>query len=805
TAMRRKKVVYLVPLKALAEEKYEDFQQKYTPYGIKVIISTRDHREFDADFEDGNFAIAVVVYEKLAQLLVRRPERLHEIRLIIADELELLSDPERGAQAELLLTRVVKVQEQEALKTPCRLIGLSAVIGHADRLAEWMHARLLTYERRPVELRFGVLHEGTFRYRTYNDYSEAEEELVPCYSESPWEILTENLCELAGRGESCLVFVKARYESRRGAELLADRVDLPPAEDALDALRQLEPTHSRDTLLQTLAHGVAFHNADLSRDERRIVEEAFRKGHARVMVSTSTLAVGLNMPARNVFITADKWQYDSRFGMPWKAPILRSEYENMGGRAGRYGGQLDFGRSILVAATPFDQETLWRRYVEGEREEVEPQLARDPLENHVVRLVTSRACVTEDEVRRFLESTLTGTWTWTRSLTLEEMDARVRAAVNRAVDLGMLTKQPDGLLEATPFGQAAAAKGILPATAQDLAKWIRESETRIWTELDLLLATALTQDGRMLQVTLTSGEYEHADYVGMMKRLTQDEDLSADVPLNRFRNCNLMPFYEEVRAIKVALILSEWLDEAAVFDLEEKYHTLLGQIGAAADQLSWLVDATAAIATAVGAGDAFIKRLTILAERLAFGVREATLPIARLRLPSLSRTAIAAIEVHGLHTPETLADAAPGLLAQWMSSADAQTLLEWAKAHAHRTTAPVESTSTVLVVDDRRPGEILVDGVTVALQEKQYRLIRVLAEAPGECVPYDTIYDAVWGEAVVESGQMHFQKRRLLARVKEAVPSRAALVRTIPKRGFVLDLTPNQVASPAVPAASPAA
>ena len=120
TALTGKKVVYLVPLKALAEEKYRDFKEKYEDYGLKVVVSTRDRREFDHDLERGEFSIAVVVYEKLAHLLVRRPERLEEIALVVADELELLSDPERGATVELLLTRVLEAQ--------CRLIGLSAVI-----------------------------------------------------------------------------------------------------------------------------------------------------------------------------------------------------------------------------------------------------------------------------------------------------------------------------------------------------------------------------------------------------------------------------------------------------------------------------------------------------------------------------------------------------------------------------------------------------------------------------------------------------------------------------------------------------
>lgn len=72
-ALRRRKAVYLVPLKALAAEKWADFQRKYTPYGLRVLVSSRDHREFDAAFERGEFDLAVVVYEKLAQLLVRRP------------------------------------------------------------------------------------------------------------------------------------------------------------------------------------------------------------------------------------------------------------------------------------------------------------------------------------------------------------------------------------------------------------------------------------------------------------------------------------------------------------------------------------------------------------------------------------------------------------------------------------------------------------------------------------------------------------------------------------------------------------
>jgi DNA-binding winged helix-turn-helix (wHTH) protein len=99
----------------------------------------------------------------------------------------------------------------------------------------------------------------------------------------------------------------------------------------------------------------------------------------------------------------------------------------------------------------------------------------------------------------------------------------------------------------------------------------------------------------------------------------------------------------------------------------------------------------------------------------------------------------------------------------------------------------------MLVIDERRPDEIVLDGETVSLQEKQYSMLRILAECPGECVPYDTIYEALWGQRVVESGQMHTQKKNLLNRLRKARPSLPELVKTRPKRGFVLELLPGQV------------
>ncbi len=93
--MEKKKVVYMVPLKSLADEKYMDFKRKYELFGIKTVVSSSDHREYDEDIEAGDFEIAIIVYEKMAQLLVKNPFMLKNIALVIIDELQEISDPHR--------------------------------------------------------------------------------------------------------------------------------------------------------------------------------------------------------------------------------------------------------------------------------------------------------------------------------------------------------------------------------------------------------------------------------------------------------------------------------------------------------------------------------------------------------------------------------------------------------------------------------------------------------------------------------------------------------------------------------------
>lgn len=792
TALRRKKVIYLVPLKALAEEKYTYFKNKYQDYGLNVIISTRDHREFDGQLEDGDFSIAVVVYEKLAQLLVRRPERIAELELVIADELEILSDIERGSCVEILLTRLIQ--------SSCRVIGLSAVIGYAEKLAEWMNARLLRYERRPVELRFGVLHDGIFSYRTHNDLIEAEEPIGGrCVDDDGTEqALLSAVESLSGQDESCLVFVKTKQEARFGAKRLAEAISDAADDYSLKQLKKLECTVARDLLLETLQHGVAFHSADLTPEERRIVEDGFRKRRFKVLVSTSTLAVGLNMPSCNVFITPEKWCYEKQFGMPWKTPILRSEYENMGGRAGRLGSGLPFGRSILIAQTDYDRETLWRRYVEGEREGIRPRLSTDLLENEILSLVASRECTTEQELETFFDGTLSGQWIWREEYTLEEVGQRVRNALNRAIDAGMIAlNQSLDTFQATPMGLAVASKGISMRTAKAIEDWVSTSQYRDWQDIDALLALALTEDGRTYGVSLYAREYDQGRYVAEIREHETNYSHLNDVPLSRICNDTGNIYFEDVRAIKVSLILEAWIEQRATREIEDEYHTMAGQILVASKQLSWLLDATVAISQALGVADAFISKLETLVFRVKHGVGVDAVPLAKVVGSGVTRSAVTALLEQGFHTPQALVEASAGVLESWMSRSEAKLIREMAFRVTQRSNPaapkPTPRESVVLSIDETRPGEFRLNGKRITLQDKQYRLISLLAENAGRCVGYEQIYAALWQDTIVEQNQIHFQKRKLKKAINLTVPDYGDLIKTVPKRGFVLQLEPSEV------------
>ena len=141
------KAVYIVPLTALASEKYNDFKRKYSKIA-KIALSIGDIDSADPYLAE--YDLIVTTSEKLDSLIRHSSPWVSNIATVIVDEIHLLNDPERGPTLEILLTILKK------LLAKAQVIGLSATIGNAEELAEWLQADLVVDDWRPVKLHKGI-------------------------------------------------------------------------------------------------------------------------------------------------------------------------------------------------------------------------------------------------------------------------------------------------------------------------------------------------------------------------------------------------------------------------------------------------------------------------------------------------------------------------------------------------------------------------------------------------------------------------------------------------------------------------
>ena len=501
--LKGKRAVYLVPLKALAEEKFQSFKKLYEPYDLKIIISTRDHKEFDKELEEGDFEIAIIVYEKFFSLLNSSTKFLEQIGVIVIDELQLLSDPSRGSNLELILTKL------KLLKNTFQLIGLSAVLGKDNLVNKWLEIDLVQYHRRPVELRTGYLYDGVFHYRTYNTRESGEEVLLDNSPAEKTEIIIAAVSKLAESGEQSLIFLMDKVSTRKIAKIIAGNVNLPPAEEALDELSQLEATISNEELAQVLRSGVAFHHADLTIEERQIIERYFRNGNIRVLVSTTTLAMGVNLPTRNVFIDLKRWYSEPGNRQPFQVDLSRADFENMGGRAGRLQLEDDFGRAIAVVTRKIERDQFKHKYQNAELESVEPNLWRDSMATTVLGIIALGGCRSMEDVRTFLGNTLTWYLFRKDGVELDKLNEQLDRGIADCLRVGVLHVTEAHELIITDLGKTVAATGIRVETAGVIKKWLDNRYDSPISATEAILAAVITPDGQEAYLNMSTAEYHN--------------------------------------------------------------------------------------------------------------------------------------------------------------------------------------------------------------------------------------------------------------------------------------------------------
>ena len=605
------KVIYLVPLRALASEKYDDFL-KYTsikkPNGrnIRVAISTGDYDTSDPQL--GKHDIIIATNEKVDSLLRHRAEWLKEVTLVVADEIHLLRDADRGATLEFTLTALKRFNPN------LQILALSATIGNVEEIAEWLKANYVVMDWRPVPLREGVV---WFDEVLFRDGDARKIELV--HQNSAISLAYE----VVKNGGQALIFVDTRKNTISIAQKLSPLIRKLLSKGELRSLKLVseqiltveEKTSLSDNLAKLIKDGVAFHHAGVHASHRKIVEDYFRKGLIKVITATPTLAAGVNLPARSVIVN-NYLRYEPGYGR-MEIPVL--EYKQMAGRAGR--PKYDkVGEAFLVASTPDEREYLMTYYVCARPEKVWSKLGIErTLRSFVLASITSGFARREEEVYDFFKETF-----YAYQYGEKIIQRPLTSALKFLIENDMVKFEDKGFLKATSFGKRVSELYIDPETAVIL-KFGLESCKKI-SEIGLLHLISHTPD-------MTPKLYPHRREEERLTIFLEEhkDELLINPPILRENSIDFEVFLGELKCTEVLL---SWIMEKRENDILESYGVEPGDLYRMVETAEWLLYSTYELAKLFGFKD-FLPKIGELRLRVKHGVKPELLPL--VSIPGIGR------------------------------------------------------------------------------------------------------------------------------------------------------------------------
>lgn len=594
------KALYIVPLRALASEKKAEFEE-FEQYGVSVGVSTGNY-DSDGDWL-AQKDIIVATSEKVDSLVRNGAQWVDDLSCVVADEVHLVDDSNRGPTLEVTLAKLRKLNEN--LQT----VALSATVGNAEVMAEWLDATLVDSDWRPIDLRAGVLYGQALHF---DDGSKTQ---IPRGNEKATAALVEDTLSDDG---SSLVFVNSRRNAEAAAKRLGDvtRDYLTDEErtelrDIADEIRDASDTQTSDDLADAVAKGAAFHHAGLASQHRALVEDAFRDRLVKVISATPTLAAGVNTPSRRV-IVRDWRRYDGDVGGMQPLDVL--EVHQMFGRAGRPG--LDpYGEAVLIANNHDEMDELFDRYVWADPEAVRSKLAAEPaLRTHILATVASGFADSENELLSFLERTLYATQT-TES-------GRLAAVANNVLEYlernEFLEREADGGLRATGLGHRVSQLYVDPMSAAKIIDGLRAAKDRP-TAMGLFHLVARTPD--MYELYLRSGDRE--DYTELAYE--REAEFLGPMP-SEFEDG---AFEDWLSALKTARLLEDWASELDEDEITDRYGVGPGDIRGKVETAEWLLNAAERLAGELDLE--FGPAIREAKKRVEYGVEDELLDLAGVR------------------------------------------------------------------------------------------------------------------------------------------------------------------------------
>ncbi len=622
------KVIYLVPLKALASEKKEEFQKYEEKLGIKTIVSTGDFDTKDQWLK--NFDIIICSNEKADSLLRHQVSWMKDISLIVSDEIHLITDPSRGPTLEVALSKLRQINPE------AQILALSATIKNANEIAEWLNAKLILSEWRPVILREGVYYNGTIEFKDGSSEEISSASIQPEKSskakttamkrkrktkQTSEDPMLNLLRDVLRKNGQMIVFTNTRKSTMSLAAKLARSIPNYLANEKKDGFRRIKEeilsmgadTSLRARLAQSVLRGVAFHHAGMDYRHRRIVERYFKEKLIFAICATPTLAAGLNMPARRVVIRDYKRYSFSRvrLGNLVEIPVL--EYKQMAGRAGR--PKFDtVGEAILISKSEEEKDELMERYINGDTERITSKLAAlSSLRSHLLGIIATGFVDTEGDIYKWVSKTFYG-----HQYALDEISGVISDVIGFLIT-EQLIEYKNGKIIATKFGKRVSNLYIDPLSGAIIKNTLQNNKDETITELGILHLICSTPN--MLQFYLRKKDY------GEMMFFVEDNynEFLIDIPDEYDPD---FEFY--LSNVKTAKVLLDWIDEVSEEDLSIRYSVSSGDLFNMTEAAEWLLYAASEISTLFKLKEPR-KLVETLRTRVKYGVKEEVAELVNIK------------------------------------------------------------------------------------------------------------------------------------------------------------------------------
>jgi len=611
---KRGKIIYLSPLKALASEKFNEFKKLGSDGlggNLKIQISTGD---FDiSDKSLGQNDILVLTNEKMDSIIRQGAEWLDQISLVIADEVHLLGDDDRGPTLEIVLTKLKLLPEKP------QILALSATVTNADEIADWLECKLVHSEWRPVPLSEGVYDQGIVTMQDQKKF-----EVQTSIRGPPVDLGLDSLND----GGQAILFAETRTRSvslaTKASEAVSQTLNSEDKEVLAKISQKILDDNEHTELVKTLAglvkNGVAFHHAGLNLNCRDLIESEFRNKRIKILASTPTLAAGVNLPARRVVI-ANVSRYDAKYGI--NKPISILEYKQLCGRAGR--PQYDkYGEAIIVSNSNSDE--IFDYYINGTPEPISSKLTGDKaLRIHLLSFVSTNPGIKGEDIVEFFSKTLSGS---------QERKTTIKFHIQislRYLEFEELVKQKGNRYIATEFGKKTSTLYIDPLTAVLFRKSLELITTK-GHALGLLHLITISEDF-FPKFSLRNKDYE---FLGTLIENYADQLIE---PISEY-DCN-----------RSLLAIHAWINESSEIFLSDNFGIESGDMHRMTDTADWLIHALYEIAK-LEKKDEILTEIDSLRSRVTYGIKGELVDLVQVK--GIGRVRARVLFKNGIKTREDL-------------------------------------------------------------------------------------------------------------------------------------------------------